>query len=89
MQIEEKKKEDEFLKSLDYEQARIWAIDCKKYNDDEKAIENKIREMNKRNMTSLMDQINKKKNKNKNAMNDTEYAMNRKLLEKAKTSLAE
>ena len=89
MQIAERKKEEDFLKSLDYEQARIWAIDCKKYNDDEKAIENKIREMNKRNMTSLMDQINKKKNKNKNAMNDTEYAMNRKLLEKAKTSLAE
>ena len=89
MQIAERKKEEDFLKSLDYEQARIWAIDCKKYNDDEKAIENKIREMNKRNMTSLMDQINKKKSKNKNAMNDTEYAMNRKLLEKAKTSLAE
>ena len=32
--------------------------------------------------------INKKKNKNKNVMNDTEYAMNRELLEKAKSSLA-
>ena len=89
MQIAERKKEEDFLKSLDYEQARIWALDCKKYNDDEKAIENKIREMNKRNMDSVMEQINKKKKKNKNKMNETEYAMNRKLLEKAKTALAE
>jgi len=64
MQIEERKKEEDFLKSLDYEQARIWAIDCKKYNDDEKEINKKIREMNKRNMDSVMEQINKKK-KNK------------------------
>ena len=85
MQIEERKKEEDFLKSLDYEQARIWAIDCKKYNEDEKAIENKIKEMNKRNMDSVMEQINKKKNK-KNGMNDTEYAMNRNILEKAKAS---
>ena len=45
MQIEEKRKEEEFLKSLDDEQARIWAIDCKKYFEDEKAIESKIRTM--------------------------------------------
>ena len=89
MQIAERKKEEEFLKSLDYEQARIWAIDCKKYNDDEKAIGKRIKEMNKRNMNTLMEQINKKKNKNKDEMNETEYAMNRQLLEKAKVSLAE
>ena len=88
MQIAERKKEEEFLKSLDYEQARIWAIDCKKYNDDEKAIGKRIKEMNKRNMNTLMEQINKKKNKNKDEMNETEYAMNRQLLEKAKVSLA-
>ena len=89
MQIAERKKEEEFLKSLDYEQARIWAIDCKKYNDEEKAIGKRIKEMNKRNMNTLMEQINKKKNKNKDEMNETEYAMNRQLLEKAKVSLAE
>ena len=88
LQIEEKKKENEFLKLLDYEQARIWAIDCKKYNEDEKAIQKKIREMNKRNISSLMEQINKKKNKKNDRMNDTEYAMNRKILEEAKESLA-
>ena len=88
MQIEERKKEEDFLKSLDYEQARIWAIDCKKYNDDEKEINKRIREMNKRNMESVMEQINKKKKNNKKGMNETEYAMNREILEKAKASLA-
>ena len=77
------------MKSLDYEQARIWAIDCKKYNDDEKEINDRIRQMNKRNMDSVMEQINKKKRNNKkSAMNDTEYAMNRQILEKAKASFA-
>ena len=88
MQIEERKKEEDFLKSLDYEQARIWAIDCKKYNEDEKEINKRIREMNKRNMESVMEQINKKKKNNKKGMNETEYAMNREILEKAKASLA-
>ena len=88
MQIEERKKEEDFLKSLDYEQARIWAIDCKKYNEDEKEINKRIREMNKRNMDSVMEQIKKKKKKNKKGMNETEYAMNREILEKAKASLA-
>ena len=58
-------------------------------DEKEKIQENKLREMNKRNTDILMEQIKKKKIKNKNGMNDTEYAMNRKLLEKAKTSLAE
>jgi len=87
MQIEERKKEEDFLKSLDFEQARIWAIDCKKYNEDEKEINKKIREMNKRNMASVMEQINKKKKNKKIGMNETEYAMNRQILEKAKASL--
>ena len=87
MQIEEKKKEEEFLKSLDDEQARIWAIDAKKYNEDQIAIENKIRNMNKRNLTLLKEQMNSKRNQ-KNSMSDTEYAMNRETLEKAKLSLA-
>ena len=89
MQIEEKKKEEEFLKSLDYEQARIWAVDCKKYNEDEKEIKNILRDMNKRNMNLLMEQIKKKKSMKKNKMNDNEYAMNKNLLEKAKASLSE
>ena len=87
MQIEERKKEEDFLKSLDDEQARIWAIDCKKYFEDEKIIESKVRAMNKRNLELVMEQINKKKNK-KNAMSDTEYAMNRDILQKAKATLS-
>ena len=89
MQIKERKKEEDFVKSLDYEQARIWAADTKKYKEDEKAIRNRLRTMNKRNMNILIEQINKKKNQSDNKMNDTEYAMNRKLLEKAKTAMAE
>ena len=42
--------------------------------------------MNKRNMNILMDQINKNRNKKKTGMSDTEYAMNRKLLEQAKVA---
>ena len=87
MQIEEKRKEEEFLKSLDDEQARIWAIDCKKYFEDEKAIESKIRTMNKRNLDLVMEQINKRKMNKKQVMSDTEYAMNRDILQKARTTL--
>ncbi len=43
--------------------------------------------MNKRNLEQVMDQINKKKKK-KNAMSDTEYAMNREMLQRAKASLS-
>ena len=87
-QIIEKKKEEDFLKSMDYEQARIWKIDTKKYFDEQKAIDKKIREMNKRNLELVMEQLAKKKNKNK-SMNDAEYAMNRDILEKAKESLGQ
>ena len=89
MQIEERKKEEEFLKSLDDEQARIWAIDSKKYMDDEKAIEKKIKAMNKRNLDLVMEQMRQRKLKraNKNRMSDTEYAMNRDTLLKAKETL--
>ena len=88
MQIQEKKKEEEFLKSLDDEQARIWKIDCQKYLADQKSIENKIRTMNKRNLELVMEQIKKNKSKKKTGMSDTEYAMNRDLLQKAKASMA-
>ena len=44
--------------------------------------------MNKRNINVLIEQIKKKKNKKNDRMNDTEYAMNRKILEEAKESLS-
>ena len=87
MQIEERKKEEEFLKSLDDEQARIWAIDCKKYNEDEKTIEQKIRAMNKRNLDLVMEQMRQRRKK-KTGMTDAEYAMNRETLQKAKETLS-
>ena len=87
MQVEEKRKEEEFLKSLDDEQARIWAIDCKKYNEDEKAIEQKIRAMNKRNLDLVMEQMRQRRKK-KTGMTDAEYAMNRETLQKAKETLS-
>ena len=88
MQVAEKKKDAEFEKLLDDEQARIWKIDVKKYNDDEKKIEQTIRAMNKRNLDMVMEQVKARKNKNKNKMNSTEYAMNRETLEKAKAMLS-
>jgi hypothetical protein len=85
MQIEERKKEENFLKLLDEEQARIWNIDCKKYFDDENIVEKKIKYMNSKNLESLMKQIDeKKRSKSKqNIMTDSEFSMNRDILEKA------
>ena len=92
MQIEEKKKEEDFLKALDYEQARIWNVDTKKYSEDEKIIDSKIRDMNKKNLDYLIKQMeensSKKIVKKNNNMTDAEYYMNRDLLEKAKASLS-
>ncbi len=87
MQVEERKKEEDFLKSLDDEQARIWKLDCQRYNQHEKDVEKKIKEMNKRNLELLNEQVDYKKGKS-NAMTDSEYAMNREILEKAKATLA-
>ena len=86
MQIEEKRKEKEFLRYLDEEQARIWNIDCKKYYDEEKLAENKVKLMNKINFDCLMEQISeKKRSKSKrNIMTNTEFEMNRDLIEKAR-----
>lgn len=48
MQVEEKKKEKIFLRKLDSEQARIWNIDLFRYNENEKSIDNKIKNMKKK-----------------------------------------
>ena len=86
MQIEEKRKEKEFLRYLDEEQARIWNIDCKKYYDDEKIAENKVKLMNKINFDCLMEQISEKKRSKakRNIMTNAEFEMNRDLIEKAR-----
>ena len=63
LQIEERKKEDDFLKSLDDKEARIWTIDYKKYLEIEKIIEAKIKAMNKTNLGLLKIQFKQKKRK--------------------------
>jgi hypothetical protein len=42
MQVEEKRRFNEFERSLDDEQARIWRIDCEKYHEQEKDINDKV-----------------------------------------------
>ena len=87
MQIQEKRKEEEFMKYLDDEQLRIWAIDAKKYREDQKIIDQKIKAMNKKHLDQLKEQIENNKKNNQNKMTDAEYAMNRETLQKAKASL--
>lgn len=42
MQVEEKKRMQNFEKNLDNEQARIWKIDCENFTDQEKDINQKV-----------------------------------------------
>ena len=85
MQIEQKKKEEKFLKLLDQEQARIWKLDLMKRNDEMKTEREHIKNMNKKNFEGLLKQIEEKQRSKskKNIMTESEYAMNRDLLEKA------
>ena len=85
MQIEQKKKEEKFLKLLDQEQARIWKLDLIKRNEEMKTEREHIKNMNRKNFEDLLKQIEEKKRSKskKNIMTESEYAMNRDLLEKA------
>ena len=85
MQIAEKKKEKNFLKLLDQEQAKIWKIDLKKRNDEMELEKDHIKRMNRKNFEFILKQIEQKKRSKsrKNIMTESEYAINRSLLEKA------
>ena len=85
MQIEQKKKEENFLKLLDQEQARIWKLDLIKRNDEMQTEREHIKNMNRKNFEGLLKQIEEKKRSRsrKNIMTESEYAMNRDLLERA------
>ena len=85
MQIQEKKKEQNYMKLLDKEQARIWKVDLMKRCDEMKLEEEAIKKMNRKNFECILKQIEEKKlNKTKkNIMTENEYAINRNLLEKA------
>ncbi len=89
MQVEEKKKDDEFEKVLDGEQARIWKKDVEKYKEDEKRIAKIIRAKNVKNLETIKQQIKTKKEKenNKYGMTDVEFAMNRGKLMKVQEAL--
>ena len=87
MQIEEKRKDMELEKAINDEQARIWNADCKKYTEDEIRINKIIKDMNRRNLDSIMEQMRKRKEKKKQSMTNAEYAMNRETLEKAKAEM--
>jgi len=89
MQVEERKKEEEFEKVLDGEQARIWKKDCDKYNEDEKRIAKIIWDKNVRNQNTIKDQIRIKKEKEKNSsnMSPVEFSMNREKLMKVQEAL--
>ena len=88
MQVEEKRKEAQLEKAINDEQARIWNADCKKYNEDEKRIDKIIKDMNKRNLDIIMEQMQKRKEQKKaQAMSRVEYAMNRDALEKAREEI--
>ena len=90
MQVEEKRKEQIFLRELDNEQARIWKIDYQKRDEDEKINDNKIKLMEKKNLEFIIKQMKendqKKMIKNNNKMTNDEYDMNKELLKKAKNS---
>ena len=43
MQVEEKRRMNEFERNLDNEQARIWKLDTEKFNSTEKDINTKVK----------------------------------------------
>lgn len=93
MQVDEKRKMNNFERSLDSEQAKIWRTDVQKFFDQEKDINNKVikviiqvKIMNLSNQEFLLKQIAEKKGKKFEKMNEQEYLLNRNLLEKVKTN---
>ena len=89
MQVEERKKDEQFEKVLDGEQARIWKKDCEKYNEDEKRIAKIIWDKNVRNLNTIKKQIQEKKEKEKKNMEMTpiEFSINREKLMKVQEAL--
>ncbi len=91
MQVEEKRKMNQFERSLNLEQAVIWKNDVEKFTYQEQEINNKVKNklkqvkiMNLSNQEFLLKQIEEKKGKRAEKMNDHEYLLNRNLLEQVK-----
>ena len=89
MQVEERKKDEQFEKVLDGEQARIWKKDCEKYNEDEKRIAKIIWDQNVRNLNTIKKQVQEKKEKEKKntEMTPIEFSINREKLMKVQEAL--
>jgi len=81
MQVEEKRKINEFEKSLNTEQAKIWKTDVQKFAEQEQEINGKIRAMNVCNQGFLLKQIENRKGKKYQKMDENEYQLNKNLLE--------
>jgi len=84
MQVEEKRRNLEFEKTLNFEQSKIWKIDGEKQKMQEDETNEKIKVMNKSNKDFLMRQIQDRKIKKNEKMSDSEYKLNREVLEKIK-----
>ena len=80
-QVERRKKDDEYEKLVDLEQGRIWREDCKRYKEREKEVARIIREMNKRNLEALDEQVKRGRGVVDHGMSETEKAMNSKVLQ--------
>ena len=80
-QVERRKKDDEYEKLVDLEQGRIWREDCKRYKEREKEVARIIREMNKRNLEALDEQVKRGRGVVDHGMSETEKAMNSKILQ--------
>jgi len=82
--LRKKRRNLEFEKTLNFEQSKIWKIDGEKQKMQEDETNEKIKVMNKSNKDFLMRQIQDRKIKKNEKMSDSEYKLNREVLEKNK-----
>jgi hypothetical protein len=82
-QVAGRKLNDEYEKKVDLEQGRIWKEDTKRFHEKEKEVARIIREMNKRNLEALNEQVKRGKAIVDHGMSETEKAMNKDILKEA------
>ena len=82
-QVARRKLNDEYEKKVDLEQGRIWKEDTKRFREREKEVARIIREMNKRNLEALNEQVKRGKAIVDHGMSETEKAMNKDILKEA------
>ena len=85
-QVKDKMNRKVIEKEMDYAQAEIWKRDEQCYNEQQKEVGRIIRNMNRKNYDTLVQQANMKNNSkvkgNVNKMNKNEKEMNKELLRK-------